>query len=122
MYLLIDECCAKSLVKVAASLGHTAQRTVSVRALGHAASDEDIHEFANRNDAIIVTANGADFRDLAGDGDGHPGMILMPNVIGKEAARLFKKVLPAAEKLFATGPNMFVEIDETGVIRSFQLP
>lgn len=122
MYLLIDECCSKGLVKVAEDLGHAAQRTIGVRELGQAASDADIHKFAVANGAIVVTVNSVDFRALAGAGTGHPGMILMPNVIGKEAAKLFKKVLPHADAVFAASQNMFVEIDEAGAIRSFQLP
>lgn len=122
MYLLIDECCSKGLVKVAQSLGHTAQRTISVRALGRAASDADIHQFASRNGAILVTENSADFRELAGQGKAHPGIILMPNIVGKEAAMLFKKLLPEAERVFTGKQNMFVEIDEGGLIKSFQLP
>jgi hypothetical protein len=34
MYLLLDECCAKSLVAVAEALGHSAQRTIEVADLG----------------------------------------------------------------------------------------
>ncbi|KAF0180257.1 MAG: hypothetical protein FD124_1153 [Alphaproteobacteria bacterium] len=122
MFLLIDECCAKSLVIIAGSLGHTAQRTIHIVGLGQAASDDDIYKFAVKNDAIVVTANGSDFVALAGAGRGHPGMILMPNVIGQAAAKLFRQVLPIAETFFADGPNMIVEIDGAGVIRSFQLP
>lgn len=122
MYLLIDECCSKALVQVAEKLGHTAQRTVEVRELGSAAADKEIHAFARRHDAIVVTENAADFIKLAGAGKGHAGMILMPSVFGKQAAALFKAVLPVAEQVFAHKPNMFVEIDETGKITSFELP
>jgi predicted nuclease of predicted toxin-antitoxin system len=122
MFLLIDECCSKGLVGVAEKLGHAAQLTREVRSLGKQASDADIHAFAKRNEAIVVTANAVDFMDLAGAGKGHPGMILLPSTPAKKAAALFKKVLPVAEKVFASQQSMFVEIDEDGTITSFQLP
>jgi len=46
MYLLLDECHGKSLIEIAASAGHTAQRTVEVVALGRGAPDNDIFDFA----------------------------------------------------------------------------
>lgn len=122
MYLLIDECCSKALVQVAEKLGHTAQRTVEVRELGSGASDKEIAAFARRHDAIVVTENAGDFIKLAGGSKGHAGMILMPNVFGKQAGSLFKAVLPTADQVFASQPNMFVEIDEAGKITSFQIP
>jgi hypothetical protein len=98
MYLLIDECCGKTLVAVAETLGHAAQRTRDVAALRAGAADR--------------TSRGRD----------HPGIILMPSVIGPKLGRLFRAVLPIAEDVFRDQPNMFVEIDENRRVRSFQLP
>lgn len=86
MYLLIDECCATSLVEVAKAMGHTPQRTIEIDALGRGASDLEIHRFANRSGAIVVTNNHDDYKRLAAAGRGHPGIILMPDVVGREAA------------------------------------
>lgn len=122
MYLLIDECLSRGLITVATRLGHTAQLTKEVRDLGEQASDQDIATFARRSNAIVVTVNASDFRKLAGGSKGHHGMILLPSVPGKEAAALFRAVLPVAEALFETNENTFVEIDEDGKITSFQLP
>jgi hypothetical protein len=60
--------------------------------------------------------------DLASFGRDHPGVIILPSVLGRNLARLFQTVLPVAEAVFASRPNMFVEIVETGWIKSFQLP
>jgi predicted nuclease of predicted toxin-antitoxin system len=122
MYLLIDECCGKSLVRVAESLGHTAQRTTLVTFLGRGASDNEIVEFARRNEAIIVTSNSVDFLALAAAGRDHAGMILLPSVIGQDLGRLFRQILPVVANVFAQRPNMFVAVDANGDVQSFKLP
>jgi len=40
MDLLIDECCAKSLVQAARDLGHGVQRTINVQSLGRSATEQ----------------------------------------------------------------------------------
>jgi predicted nuclease of predicted toxin-antitoxin system len=122
MFLLIDECCGKALVAVAEVLGHTAQRTRDVAALGEGAEDQTIFEFARRHGAVLVTINRADFADLAGLGRDHPGVIILPSVVGQELATLFRTVLPVADTVLSCGPNMFVEIEENGRVTSYQLP
>jgi predicted nuclease of predicted toxin-antitoxin system len=122
MYLLIDECCGKSLVGVAEALGHTAQRTKEVAALGAAATDAAIFEFARRNGAILVTINMSDYVDLAFYGGHHPGVILLPSVIGRQLSRLFRVVLPVAERLMQQDRNTFVQIDANRRVTSFRLP
>lgn len=79
MYLLIDECCADGLATVARKAGHTAQLTKQVGELGRGATDEDIFAFARRHDAVLVTINAADFRDLARHRS-HAGVVLLPSV------------------------------------------
>ena len=121
MYLLIDECCGKSLVTAAESLGHTAQRTRDVATLGPGAADRDIFAFARANGAVFV--NRGDFLDLARHGrDPHPGVIVLPSVRGHELARLFRTVLPVAERIMAKTSSMFVEIEPRGRVSSFLLP
>jgi predicted nuclease of predicted toxin-antitoxin system len=122
MYLLIDECCGKALVSVAHRLGHTAQRTHEVAALGRGADDRTIFDFARRYGAAFVTINRTDYVALAKYGPPHPGVIVLPSVLGRDLARLFRRVLPVAERVFASSENMFVEIDVRGGITSFRLP
>jgi predicted nuclease of predicted toxin-antitoxin system len=122
MYLLIDECCGKALLSVAHRLGHTAQRTREVGELGHGADDRRIFEFARHNEAVFVTINRTDYVALAAYGLPHPGVIILPSVAGRELARLFRRVLPVAERVFESGANMFVEIDVRERITSFRLP
>lgn len=122
MYLLIDECCGKALVAVAHALGHTAQRTRHVAVLGQGAADRTIFEFARRHGAAFVTINRTDYVALAAYGRGHPGVIVLPSVAGRELARLFRIALPVAESVFQGSANMFVEIDIRRRVTSFRLP
>jgi predicted nuclease of predicted toxin-antitoxin system len=122
MYLLIDECCGKALVTVAHRLGHTAQRTREVVELGEGADDRTIFNFARGNGAVFVTINRTDYIALARYGRPHPGVIILPAVAGRALARLFRRVLPIAERVIASGENMFVEIDARGGISSFRTP
>jgi predicted nuclease of predicted toxin-antitoxin system len=122
MYLLLDECCGKSLIQLAEGVGHTAQRTVEVAVLGRGAPDNDIFEFARRQDAVLVTVNRGDFISLAGLGREHPGVILIPSLPATKLRPLFLAVVSAAAEIFPQGPNRFVEIDVDGAITSFTLP
>jgi predicted nuclease of predicted toxin-antitoxin system len=122
MFLLLDECCGKTLVAVAEKAGHTAQRTVEVAVLGRQAPDADIFEFSRRMGTVFVTVNRGDFIALAAQGREHPGVILIPSLPNRILRPLFEAVLAAAEPLFAATPNLFVEIDSAGTISSFQLP
>jgi predicted nuclease of predicted toxin-antitoxin system len=122
MYLLLDECCGKSLVQVAEDVGHTAQRTVEVAVLGRGAPDNDIFDFARRKGAVLVTVNRGDFISLARLGREHPGVILIPSLPAAKLRPLFLAVVSAAAAICAQGPNQFVEVDADGVITSFTLP
>jgi predicted nuclease of predicted toxin-antitoxin system len=122
MYLLIDECCGKALVSIAHRLGHTAQRTRQVAVLGQGADDSAIFAFAREYGAVFVTINRTDYVALAAYGPPHAGVIVLPSVAGRELARLFRRVLPVAERVIAGSENMFVEIDVRGRITSFRLP
>jgi predicted nuclease of predicted toxin-antitoxin system len=122
MYLLIDECCGKALVTVAHRLGHTAQRTREAAELGQGADDRTIFDFARRYGAVFVTINRTDYVSLAAYSRPHSGVIILPSVAGRELARLFRRVLPIAERITASRGNMFVEIDARGEITSFRLP
>src|ERR1043166_721604 len=75
-----------------------------------------------RNGAVFVTINRTHYVALAAYGRPHPGVIILPSVAGRELARLFRRVLPVAERVFRSGENMFVEIDARERITSFRLP
>ena len=122
MFLLLDECCGKSLVQVAEDAGHTAQRTIEVAVLGRGAPDNDIFDFARRQGVVLVTVNRGDFISLANLGRQHSGVILIPSLPAAKLRPLFLAVVSAAEAIFAQGPNRFVEVDANGGITSFTLP
>jgi predicted nuclease of predicted toxin-antitoxin system len=122
MYLLLDECCAKSLVAVAEKLGHCVQRTIDVAALGRQAADTDIFAFACGADAIVVTINRGDFIALATRSTDHAGVIILPSVPVRPLAALFEAVLLAASSIFDAERNVFVEIDAEGAVACFRLP
>ena len=65
MYLLLDECCGRHLVRLAANLGHAAQRSIEVAVLRRQASDDAVFDFARAAGAIMVTVNRSDFASLA---------------------------------------------------------
>jgi predicted nuclease of predicted toxin-antitoxin system len=81
-----------------------------------------IFAFARRHEAILVTIDRTDFVSLAAYVSDHPGVIILPSVVGKELARLFKRVLPVAKNVFQDSRSMFVQIDANGRVTSFQLP
>ena len=121
MYLLIDECCAKCLVRCCEQLGHTAQRTVNVRVLGKGATDSEIFDFCVRNEAVLVTENARDFIVL-GRRRKHPGMIFVPAVQPREQASLLRVALrEVASKVFNDHfSNIFIEATEDGRVVSFE--
>ncbi len=120
MFLLVDECCAKCLVRSCITLGHTAQRTVHVRGLGTGAPDHAIYTFAATGSAVIVTENIRDFVAL-GRKNGHPGMIFLPSVRPRVQARILRDVirLVAMPVFKGTFPGRFIEAASDGRIVSF---
>ena len=122
MYLLLDECCGKALVRVADAAGHTAQRTVAIGVLGGQAPDHDIFDFAQRAGAVFVTVNRGDFIEPAAKGRAHPGVPLIPSLPHTELRPLIEKVLAVAGPLIADPSNVFVEIDAAGVVTRSRLP
>jgi predicted nuclease of predicted toxin-antitoxin system len=119
MYLLIDECCGKALVRAAGELGHTAQRTTEVAVLGRGASGLEIFEFACSAGAVVVTANHRDFESLARARGAHPGLVFVPPMIGGALTALFKTGLPVAERIIADAADQIVELQENGKIISY---
>jgi predicted nuclease of predicted toxin-antitoxin system len=121
MYLLVDECCPKCLLRCCSALGHTAQRSVEVHALGKGASDLEIFRFAVRNGAVLVTENNEDFIAL-GRGRRHPGMILLPAVKPRAQARLLRDIITKVAMPIFHGsfPSRFIEGLSDGSIVSFR--
>ncbi|MCJ2123266.1 DUF5615 family PIN-like protein [Methylobacterium sp. J-077] len=113
MYLLLDECCPKSLVGIADGLGHTAQRTLVVAELGRQATDAAIFAFACEARAVVVTVNAGDFLALAARVPDHPGPILLPSLPPSETGQLFRKVLGAADEALRK-PGGVIRIDRAG--------
>lgn len=121
MYLLLDECCGKALVRVAEALGHTAQRSINAQPLGRGASDDDVFAFAARVSAVLVTVNKADFIEIAA-ARSHGGILLIPSLPNRQLRPLFEALLAAAEPLLSAQPSLFVEVDASGTVTSFTVP
>ncbi len=121
MYLLLDECCGKALVKIAEALGHSAQRSVDVGVLGRGATDDAVFAFARQSGAVLVTVNRADFIDIAAAGP-HVGVLLIPSLPNRQLRPLFQALLKTAEPLLAAQDGLFVEVDASGTITSFTIP
>ena len=122
MFLLLDECVARSLQATAEALGHTAQRSIDVASLGKGATDRDIFDFACCFGAVVVTINRTDFIALAARVRQRPGVILIPSLQIATLKPLFTAVLSAAQPLLSESDNLFVEIDAAGAITSFRAP
>lgn len=116
MYLLLDECCPKSLIGIANDGGHTAQRTLEIAGLGRQATDAAIFSFARMVGGIVVTVNAGDFLALAAQVPDHPGLILLPSLPPAETGRLFRQALSAADRAFRT-PGGVVRVDAAGRVR-----
>jgi predicted nuclease of predicted toxin-antitoxin system len=116
MFFLIDECCAKGLVRIAQTAGHAAQRTIEVAALGRAADDSSIFQFARRTGAVLVTVNAIDFQKLAARTD-HHGIVSLPAVREPGQSALFRRTLPVLARHLSQAPNRVVEVDAAGTIR-----
>jgi predicted nuclease of predicted toxin-antitoxin system len=121
MYLLLDECCGKALVRFAEALGHTAQRSVDVAALGRGATDDEVFAFARQGGAVVVTVNRADFIEIAA-GSSHPGVLLIPSLPNRKLRPLFELLLKTAEPLLQHQPDLFVEVSADGSVFSFTIP
>lgn len=113
MYLLLDECCPKSLVAVAESCGHTAQRTIEIGDLGRQATDAAIFAFACEAGGVVVTVNAGDFLALAARVPDHPGLILLPSRPPAETGSLFRRALPSTEAALRK-PGCVIRVDAAG--------
>lgn len=120
MYFLIDECCAKGLVTVARRAGHTAQLITEVGALGAAADDSSVFQFARRSGAVLVTVNAGDFRRLAAR-TRYPGIVVLPALREQGQSRLFRRGLPLIVLALSQDPGHFIDIDAAGRMRIIDL-
>jgi predicted nuclease of predicted toxin-antitoxin system len=93
---LVDECLSPELAQRLAKLGYDATSNRDRAKLGKL--DSLIFEYAVQEDRIIVTQNADDFRNLVGNAELHPGLIILTaNSIQKsweQLERAIKHVSP----------------------------
>jgi predicted nuclease of predicted toxin-antitoxin system len=122
--LFIDECLSPRLAERLNATGeHDAIHPLHVGRRGE--RDDTILARCIREDRVIVTENGEDFRDLVARADIHPGLIVLPVLPREEAHRL---LLHALAFLAARGDpmdamvNHVLDVDRDGACRLYPLP
>lgn len=124
MRLFIDECLSPRLAERLNATGeHDAIHPLHVGRRGE--RDDTILARCTREDRVIVTENGEDFRDLVARADIHPGLIVLPVLPREEAYGL---LLQTIAFLAAKGDPMDVmvnhvlDVDRDGSCRLYPLP
>jgi predicted nuclease of predicted toxin-antitoxin system len=122
--LFIDECLSPRLAERLADMGHDVVHPLHVGRRGEL--DHTVRDRCIAEDRAIVTENGADFRELLGDVEIHPGLIILPCLDRESTWRL---LLGAVELLEALGGdpmdhlvNHVIEFDQKGAPRLCALP
>lgn len=123
--LLIDVCLTAALPEYL--LHHLGIDAIRVdNALPMNAADRDIVALAREQDRMIVTENAEDFRRLAENNPGHPGLIVIAASVGK--ANQLHLVRIAVEKILAdaekgrTYKGHVYDVAADGRIRRYKLP
>jgi predicted nuclease of predicted toxin-antitoxin system len=124
--IFIDENLSPGLVDVGHDRGYVT--TCARNLLG--APDYRILDFSIEEDRITVTNNADDFRELVGDVEIHPGLIVIPSLDRPNHLRLFDAALSFIEEQAAASDqtprdlmvNRVVEIDDVGVCQLYDLP
>jgi predicted nuclease of predicted toxin-antitoxin system len=120
MRFLIDECLSPTLTTVAHEAGFAAAHVLH-RGWG-GLSDVQLRTHVLREELVIVTNNGQDFRSLLGEVELHPGLIVLTaNVRRESQCDLFALALHAATR-FPSLVNRVLEVDGDGTIRDYELP
>ena len=96
MRLFVDENLSPRLVSVGHDRSHDATCARDRNLLG--ASDSEILDFCVREDRVCVTNNAADFRELVGNVDLHPGLIVLPNITRELQFQLLDQALEFIEE------------------------
>lgn len=122
--ILIDACASRALVEhLLHHRGIDAIRSDDV--LPQKASDDQVLEFARGAGRVILTINGEDFRQLAKNNPGHPGLIIMESVNLPRQLELGELIVDRILEDMNVGrpPNGHVyEISGAGKIRRYKLP
>ena len=98
MRFLIDECLTIELAREAQSAGFEAHHVAHFGKTSW--KDWAIRDYAIKNDFVLVTNNGGDFRGLYASEELHPGLvILVPNVAQEKQILLFRAALKRLAEL-----------------------
>lgn len=112
MRFLIDECLTVELAREAEKAGFEAHR---IAHLGRTSwKDWAIRDYAIKNDFVLATNNGGDFRKPDAAKNLHPGVvILVPNVAQEKQVLLFRTALT---RLTKSGDliNKLLQVDTFG--------
>jgi predicted nuclease of predicted toxin-antitoxin system len=118
--ILIDECLHTSLTAVANEAGYEAHHVVYRAWAG--LEDHELRSIILREEFVFVTNNGRHFRELLGETDFHPGLvIIVPNERPRIQRELFRLGLKRIESL-PSMVNKVVELYSTEDIRISDLP
>lgn len=126
--LFVDENLSPRLVSVARERGYDAACARDRGLLGE--RDSAILGFCLNEDRVCVTNNAGDFRELVGNIDVHPGLIVLPNTVREAQLEFFGQALEFIEqeaKKAGQAPrdllvNHALEVDETGTCTMYELP
>jgi predicted nuclease of predicted toxin-antitoxin system len=126
--LFVDENLSPLLVSVGNDRGYDATCARDRNLLG--TRDRIVLDFCIHEDRVCVTNNADDFRELVGDVELHPGLIVLPNVARESQFQLFDQALQLIEQdAEAAGQaprdlmvNHVLEVDETGAFELYELP
>jgi predicted nuclease of predicted toxin-antitoxin system len=125
--LLVDENLSPRLVSVAHDHGYDATSARDRNLLRQ--PDAKILAFCIAEDRLCVTNNADDFRELVGDLELHPGLIVMPNVARERQFQLLDAALAHIEQEAAATSqsprdlmlNHVLEIDPAGTFELHEL-
>jgi predicted nuclease of predicted toxin-antitoxin system len=126
--LFVDENLSPRLVSVGHDHGYDATCARDRNVLG--APDPEILDFCIGEDRVCITNNAGDFRELVGNVDLHPGLIVLPNIARESQLQLFDRALELIEQRAEAARqvprdlmvNHVLEVDETGSCELYELP
>lgn len=95
-----------------------------------AAADHEVFAFAEAQDAVIVTINATDFRELCAAEEVHPGLIVLANTAREKSEQLLITALGHIEIRAAherVSPRDFmlnraVEVELDGTCTDYEIP
>jgi predicted nuclease of predicted toxin-antitoxin system len=126
--LFVDENLSPRLVSVGHDRGYDATCARDRNLLG--ALDPEILDFCVSEDRVCVTNNAGDFRELVGNVDLHPGLIVLPSTARESQRQLLDRALEFIEQRAEAARqvprdlivNHVLEVDEAGVCKVYELP